>query len=101
MEGERLADGQSGTFFEGALIICWGPDSYRVSVFVIQRGRQMSLGRDTIEPLLAIAAGSVTIAKGEAWIGPALSPSFVFKGAVAFAIGALTMVLGVILSFTK
>ncbi len=61
----------------------------------------MSLGPDTIKALSAIVAGILTIAKGEAWIGPALPPTFVFKGAAAFGIGALAIGLGVFLLLAK
>ena len=61
----------------------------------------MSLGHDTIKALFAIVAGILTIAKGEAWIGPRLPPTFAFKGAAAYGIGALAIALGLILLLAK
>jgi len=61
----------------------------------------VTLGPDAVEGLFAIVAGVLTIVKGEAWIGPALPPTFVFKGAAAFLIGALAIGLGVFLLLAK
>jgi len=65
-----------------------------------QRARAMSLHPDAIKGLFAVA-GASTIANGEAWIGPMFPPTFVFKGAAAFGIGALAIKLGLILLLAK
>ena len=57
----------------------------------------LSFGPNSVKAMFAIAAGILTIVKGEAWIGPALPPNFVFKSAASIAIGALAVVLGLVL----
>ena len=57
----------------------------------------LSFGPNTIEGLFAIAAGILTITKGEAWIGPVFPPTFVLKGAASIVVGVLAIALGLFL----
>ena len=61
----------------------------------------LSFGPNTIEALFAIAAGILTIVKGEAWIGPVLPPTFVLKGAGSIVVGVLAIGLGLFLLLTN
>lgn len=61
----------------------------------------MSTGPYAIEGLFAICAGVLTIAKGEAWIGPWLPPAFVVKGPASLLIGAVAIGLGMFLLLAK
>ena len=57
----------------------------------------MAAGSYAVEGAFAIVAGVMTIAKGKAWIGTNLPPTFVLHGRVAFLIGVLAIVLGLFL----
>jgi|APFre7841882630_1041343.scaffolds.fasta_scaffold38732_2 hypothetical protein len=61
----------------------------------------MSFGPNTIQALFAILAGILTIAKGEAWIGPMFPPTFILKGAVSYVIGLVAIGLGLFLLLTN